>query len=290
MGRVMVLAVVGIVAGLTAAAAEGPEQTSWTVLDTASRCSNVEVRLAAVAALETMGADNVHAVNRLLVLLKKDKDPRVRKAAALSLGRMKAQQAIPDLRTALEDNNEVAFGAAQALINLGDSGGRNTLIAVLDGEKPDTPGIMTNAKREAERRIHHPASTAIFGVEGAAGPFIGPGYMGIEAITDTNNLRGKSDPGRIAAIDSLAKDPDPYAVTLLEWALGNSSVLVRAEAAKSLGSRGNTTSIAKLRPLLLDRHSQVRTMAAASIIRLSQPSGSPAAPGGPAGAPTVSRQ
>ena len=76
-------------------------------------------------------------------------------------------------------------------------------------------------------------------------------------------------PGRAAAAAYLAKDPDPYAVTLLEWALGDDSSFVRVEAAKGLGQRGNAASVAKLVPLLQDRKNSVRTMAAASIIRLT---------------------
>ncbi len=271
---VLVLGAWGFVA-LLAAAVGAPKQ-AWTVLDTATKNSYTEVRLQTVAALETLGAENPHAVERLLAFLKHDKDARVRKAAALSLGRMKVQQAIPGLKAALKDTDEVAFGAAQALMTLGDQAGRQMLVSVLAGDRSDAPGIMTNAKRDAERRIHHPLGTAIFGVEGAAGPFIGPGYMGIEALTDTNALRGKSEPGRVAAVDALIKDPEPYAVKLLEWALGNSSNLVRAEAAKGLGERGNPASVDKLLPLLKDRNGDVRTMAAASIIRLT--SESPEAP------------
>jgi HEAT repeat protein len=67
----------------------------------------------------------------------------------------------------------------------------------------------------------------------------------------------------------VAKEPGPYAITLLEWALSDDNHLVRAEAAKGLGERGNAGSIAKLQPLLRDNHNSVRTMAAASIIRLT---------------------
>jgi HEAT repeat protein len=83
------------------------------------------------------------------------------------------------------------------------------------------------------------------------------------------SLQQKGAPGRAAAAAYLAKDPDPYAVTLLEWALGDDNHLVRAEAAKALGERGNAESIGKLEPLLRDEHTIVRSMAAASIIRLN---------------------
>ena len=66
----------------------------------------------------------------------------------------------------------------------------------------------------------------------------------------------------------LAKDPDPYALVLLEWALGDENWGVRVAVAKALGECGNEGSIAKLRPLLNDDRHAVRYMAAASIIKL----------------------
>ena len=57
-------------------------------------------------------------------------------------------------------------------------------------------------------------------------------------------------------------------MTLLEWALADDSRMVRIEAAKGVGLRGNAGSIPKLEPLLKDDHNAVRCMAAAAIIRL----------------------
>ena len=91
------------------------------------------------------------------------------------------------------------------------------------------------------------------------------------AFKDTARLSGKGAPARAAAAAYLAKDPDPYAVTLLEWALQDDSKMVRLEAAKALGQRGNAETIPKLEELLDDDHTAVRAMAAASIIRLLEP-------------------
>jgi HEAT repeat protein len=75
-------------------------------------------------------------------------------------------------------------------------------------------------------------------------------------------------PGRTIAAGILAKDPDPYALTLLEWALGDNSSAVRVAVAKALGDRGNQDTIPKLAPLLKDDRHAVRYMAAAAIIKL----------------------
>jgi HEAT repeat protein len=96
----------------------------------------------------------------------------------------------------------------------------------------------------------------------------GPASMVIPAIKDTTDLKGKGAPGKAAAVAYLAKYPDPYAIQLLEWALNDDNQFVRLEAAKALGNRGNSGSIAKLESLYFDKHTIVRDMAAASVLRI----------------------
>jgi HEAT repeat protein len=265
MARVFVLAILSTVQILTAADAS-PDP--WTVLTQELQSGDVEHRRQTIIALSTIGASNADAVKRIEETLQHDKSPRVRQQAALALGQMKATQSIPALRAALDDAGEVAFAAAKALTDLGDESGRQMLIDVLAGERKDAPGIMTNARRTAEQKLHHPQGLLLMGVADATGTVFAPGAMGIMAAQDALALRGKGAPGRIAAAAYIAKEPGPYSVTLLEWALGDDNHLVRVEAAKGLGERGNSGSIAKLEPLLKDDHPSVRTMAAASIIRL----------------------
>ena len=69
----------------------------------------------------------------------------------------------------------------------------------------------------------------------------------------------------------------PPRIKRLEWALADESRMVRIEAAKGVGLRGNADSIPKLEPLLKDDHNAVRCMAAASIIRLASNSATAAA-------------
>jgi HEAT repeat protein len=270
MGRVGVLAIFLFVSFLTAEDGnpQPPQVAAWAALDKGLHAGDLDYRRQAAIALSTIGASNQEAVNRLVETLKNDKSVRVRMQAALALGEMKATQAIPALKDALEDSTEVAFAAAKALTDLGDQGGQGMLVAVLSGERKDTPGIMTNARREAEKRIRHPEGLLLMGAEDATGAMFGPAAMGLEAFKDASDLNGKGAPGRAAAAAYLAKDPDPYAVTLLEWALGDDSSYVRVEAAKALGQRGNAASVTRLVPLLQDKRNSVRTMAAASIIRL----------------------
>jgi len=85
-------------------------------------------------------------------------------------------------------------------------------------------------------------------------------------------LKDGGSPGRTAAVAAIAKDPDPYVVALLEWALADKSWAVRAAVVKALGERGNQNTISKLVPLLRDDRDLVRSLAAAAVIRLTETS------------------
>src|SRR5260370_2361983 len=102
---------------------------------------------------------------------------------------MKAQEAIPFLKAALDDSTEVSFTAAKALWDLGDASGREILQEVLEGERKDTPGMLHGAIRDAKRKLHSPSQLALMGAKEAAGTFLRPGSMCIvvaeEAINET---------------------------------------------------------------------------------------------------------
>jgi HEAT repeat protein len=258
-------------ATLVAADSHSAVDSAWSAIDRGLHSGDFEHRRQTIAALSTISGTNEEAVRRVSDVLHNDKDGRVRQQAAWALGQMKATSAIPDLRAALDDDGEVAFVAAKSLTDLGDPSGRDMLIAVLAGQRSANPGMMTNVVREAQHRVKHPQGMILMGVGDAAGTMFGPAAMGLTAIEETAGLHTKGSPARAAAAAYLAKDPDPYAVTLLEWALADDSKAVRVEAARGLGARGNAASIAKLEPLRSDDHTAVRTMAAAAIIRLSDP-------------------
>lgn len=246
---------------------------AWDVLDKSLADGSAEHRRQALAALSTMSDPGPDAVKRVEAALQ-DKDVFVRQSAALALGAMKATAAIPALKQALDDDSpEVDFAAAKSLTEMGDASGRDLLIAVLAGERKDTPGMMTNALRKAKGKIHHPEGLMLMGVQDATGAMFGPVSMVIPAILDTADLKSKGAPGRAAATAYLAKDPDPYAITLLEWALTDDNQFVRLEAAKGLGDRGNAESVPKLEAMLGDSHNIVRDMASVAMIRIAARNG-----------------
>ena len=240
---------------------------AWKLLDESLRDGYYEHRQQALAALATVGYPDPDVVKHVVAALQ-DKEPMVRSQAALALGDLQAKSAIPDLKRALDDTPEVSFAAAKALTAMGDPSGRDILIAVLSGQRKDTPGMLTNAMREARKRLHHPEGLFLMGSQDAVGAMFGPASMVIPAIRNTTALQGKGTPGRAAAVAYLAKYPDPYAVDLLEWALKDDNQYIRLEAAKDLGERGDARSIPKLEALWLDSENIVRDMAAASILRI----------------------
>lgn len=228
---------------------------------------NPEHRREALSALSSIGASDDAAVNLVENVLSTDKDTVVRQTAAAALGVMKARQAIPALRAALDDSSdEVAFQAAKSLTDMGDSSGEATLRGVLAGNVKTGPNMVTGAIRDAKHKLRHPQILFWMGAEDATGAFLGPAAMGMGVAKDA--LKDGGAVGRAGAAASLEKDSNPYALTLLEWALADDSWGVRLAAAKALGVRGNDETIPKLRFLMDDPHFSVDSMAAASIIHI----------------------
>jgi HEAT repeat protein len=245
-----------------------PKGAAWDTLNKGVEDGDADHRKKALAAAGTI-VQNKQAVE-LVARGLKDKDIEVRQTAAAALGEMKSQDAVPDLQAALDDKPEVAFTAAKSLWELGDTSVRDFFQEVLEGERKNTPGKMESAKRMAKKKLR-PDALALMGVKEATGVMFGPASFGITAMQEAIK-EGKKDsgaPGRTVAAEILAKDSDPYALTMLEWSLGDDSWAVRVAVAKALGERGNIGTVPKLMPLLTDEHHGVRYMAAASIVRLS---------------------
>ena len=240
---------------------------AWDTLKDGVADSDVEHRKNAVAAIGIIGADP-QAV-RMVQLALQDKDPQVRQTAAATLGQMGSKRGIPELKAALDDTPEVSFTAAKALWDLGDDSGREIFQQVLEGEHSNAPGKLHGAVMDAKRKLR-PGELTLMGAKEAAGAMLGPASLGISAVQEAIKTSKKDTGagGRTVAAEVLAKDSDPYALVLLEWALADDNWGVRVAVAKAVGQRGNQDSISKLRPLLNDDHHAVRYMAAASIIKL----------------------
>ncbi len=245
----------------------GTRNSAWDALNKGLKDSDPEHRVHAVVAVGTIGP-TPEAIKVIETALRDDKASLVRQAAAVTLGDINARAAIPALELALDDNPEVSFAAAKALQGMGNTNGRWILEEVLEAERTDRPGMVHGAVRKAKQKLHSPTQLALMGAKEGAGQFFGPASMGI--TVGQMALKDGGAPGRTAAVVAIAKDPDPYIVTLLEWALADKSWAVRAAVVKALGERGNQNTIPKLLPLLTDDRDLVRNLAAAAIIRLGQ--------------------
>jgi HEAT repeat protein len=241
---------------------------AWDTLRDGLADNDVEHRKSAVAAIGTIAADPqaLQMVEHAL----QDKDPQVRQTAAATLGQMGSKDAIPSLKAALDDTPEVTFTVAKALWDLGDTTGRGIFQEVLEGERTNAPGKLHGAVKDAKKKLG-PGQLALMGAKEATGAMLGPASLGITAVQEAVKTAKKDTGagGRSVTAEVLAKDSDPYALTLLEWALGDDNWGVRVAVAKALGERGNEASIPKLEPLLKDDHHAVRYMAAASMVKLS---------------------
>jgi HEAT repeat protein len=243
-------------------------RVAWITLNQGVDDNDTTHRKQAIEAVGTVGA-TPEAV-KLVAKGLQDKEVANRQTAAATLGQMGSQDAVPYLKNALEDKPEVAFTAARALWNLGDTTGRTIFQEVLEGERPDGPTKMQKAMKDAKKRLK-PDQLALMGVSEAAA-LLGPAGIAVQAAREAiKEAKGVSSgiPGRALAAEVLGKDSDPYALTLLEWSLGDDNWAVRVAVCKALGERGNGGTIAKLQPMLDDDHHSVRYMAAASIVKLS---------------------
>jgi len=243
-------------------------RVAWLSLNQGFAEGDANHRKQAIEAAGSVGA--VPEAVRLVAKGLEDKEVFNRQTAAATLGQMGSQDAIPYLKNALEDKPEVAFTAARALWNLGDTTGRTIFQEVLEGERPDGPTKMQKMMKDAKKRLK-PDQLALMGVSEVSG-ILGPAGIAVQAATEAmKEAKGASGgiPGRALAAEVLGKDSDPYALTLLEWALGDNNWAVRVAVCKALGERGNDGTIAILQPMLNDDHHAVRYMAAASMVKLS---------------------
>jgi hypothetical protein len=243
-------------------------RVAWLALNQGFAEGDANHRKQAIEAAGSVGA--VPEAVKLVAKGLEDKEVFNRQTAAATLGQMGSQDAIPYLKNALEDKPEVAFTAARALWNLGDTTGRTIFQEVLQGERPDGPTKMQKMMKDAKKRLK-PDQLALMGVSEVSG-ILGPAGIAIQAATEAmKEAKGVSGgiPGRALAAEVLGKDSDPSALTLLEWSLGDNNWAVRVAVCKALGERGNDGSIAKLQPMLNDDHHAVRYMAAASMVKLS---------------------
>jgi HEAT repeat protein len=197
-----------------------------------------------------------------------DKSPEVRTAAATSLGEMRATASISKLQAAVDDKDfGVSVAAAQALVLMKNDAGYDADYEMLTGSRKSGEPLT----QQAQSMLHDCDKMLFLAFEEGMG-FVPFGGIGVAAYTTLR--KDTAGPIRANAALALAHDSDPRSGQALVIATGDKDWIVRSAAIKAIALRGDISLLKELAEPLEDKVAAVRYQAAASIIRLSQASGS----------------
>jgi HEAT repeat protein len=239
-----------------------PEEQAWAVVHAGLTETKVAYRVSAIEALSLMSEDQ-RAINFALRALE-DRDEHVRVAAAVTLGQLHAERAVPQLKKALKDRRmSVVLAAARSLLLLKDPSAYAIYYAILMRDKKTNDGLIEGQLK----RFRDPKQVAQLGFQEGLG-FVPLGGVGYEAVRELR--KHNTAPVRAAAARWLASDPDKMTEdALIQTALVDKSLIVRLASLDALAERGDPSSIGRLQKNLSDRNSAVRYRTAALILRLS---------------------
>jgi len=208
---------------------------AWKLLeDAVGDDKHAETRIQGLAALGTMGSD-VRA-GKLIVAAYEDKDVDVRTAAVLATGQTRNHALIPQMKKLLNDPEPlVAFTTASTLWKMGDHSGEDLLVAVIDGDRKATSGLVHGSMHAANKELHDPAALAKLGAMQGASMLLGPFGFGITAY-EYIKRNGGGDSPRVTSIEEIAEEHTPASRKELLGAVTDKDPGVRAAAAKALRS------------------------------------------------------
>jgi HEAT repeat protein len=240
------------------AAATNPKQT--------------DIRIQGLAALGNIGANPRAA--KLILDAMKDPDLDVRTAAVLATLPSKSRLFLPDLRTLLDDKEpQVAVAAASTLWKMGDRSGEDILVAVADGERKASSGLIDSTRHTITTDLHNPSTIARIGALQGASMLLGPFGFGITAYEYIH--KNGTDTSRPLAIELLAQEKTKPIHDELLNALTDKDVGVRAAAAKALGDYHDKPTAEAIANLFYDPKAPVRLTAAAAYLRATGTVASP---------------
>jgi HEAT repeat protein len=257
----ILLASVSTAAAQETKAGSNSKAKAWQMLEDGAASDDTDKRVIAIRVLGLLNGDR-HAIELSEKALK-DKDEKVRAAAATALGQMGAKGSIPKLHEALKDDDVgVVMASAHALHAMGDPVAYEVYYAVLTGERKSGAGLLEQQKK----MLKDPKKMAQFGFEQGLGfiPFASIGYGVVKAVR-----KDDVSPVRAAAAKVLADDPDPRSGKALEEATFADSAIVRAAALDALARRGDPALINSAETAMNDENASVRFTAAATVVRLS---------------------
>ena len=198
----------------------------------------------------------------------RDKNPRVRAAAASTLGELHATNTIPALKAALSDKDpSVMLAATHALYVLKDPVAYEIYYAILMGDKKTSAGVI----HSQIDRLKDPKQVAQMGFEeGIADsfPYAGIGYEAYRQLMKhydnfTGARSGRPLPGPRSG--SLFLKLTRF---LFRWHWRDKNVIVREAAIDALAERNDSKCIERLATNLDDNKYPVRYRSAATIIHL----------------------
>jgi HEAT repeat protein len=237
------------------------EEKSWLILQTGLHSKKAGPREEAVKALSLIDG-NRQAIRFSLRALR-DKNPRVRAAAASTLGELHATATVPALRAAVSDKDaSVMLAATHALFVLKDPLAYEIYYAILMGDKKTSAGMI----QSQIDRLKDPKQVAQMGLQEGIGfvPYAGMGYEAYRQL-----MKHDSSPVRAAAARFLALDPDSISEdALIQVAVADKNIIVREAALDALAQKSDPACIQRIAMNLDDDKYPVRYRTAATIIHL----------------------
>ncbi len=237
------------------------EEKSWLILQTGLHSKRAAQREEAVKALSLVEG-NRQAI-RFTLRAMRDKNPRVRAAAASTLGELHATATVPALRAAVSDKDaSVMLAATHALFVLKDPMAYEIYYAILMGDKKTSAGMIQSQLD----RLKDPKQVAQMGLQEGIGfvPYAGMGYEAYRQL-----MKHDSSPVRAAAARYLALDPDSISEdALIQVAVADKNIIVRQAALDALAQKSDPKCIQRLAINLDDDKYPVRYRTAATVIRL----------------------
>jgi HEAT repeat protein len=240
-------------------------ETAWSMLTSATiDVKHQPLRIQGLAALGTLGSSP--RAEKLIADATKDPDLDVRTAAILAAGQTKNRNLATRLRAMLDDKEpQVAFTAATTLWKMNDHSGEDVLMAVIDGERKSSAGLLSGSLHTANTDLHNPSTLARIGAMQGASMLLGPFGFGITAYEYIHKNGG--DSARVLAIEQVSQAKTKPIHDELVAALGDKDLGVRAAAAKALGEYHDPATAKALVNLFYDPKPPVRLTAAAAYLR-----------------------
>ena len=238
------------------------EEKSWLILQTGLQSKRAAQREEAVKALSLLEG-NRQAI-RLSLHALRDKNSRVRAAAASTLGELHATSTVPALRAAVSDKDaSVMLAATHALFVLKDPMAYEIYYAILMGNKKTSAGMIQSQLD----RLKDPKQVAQMGLQEGIGfiPYAGMGYEAYRQL-----MKHDSSPVRAAAARFLALDPDSISEdALVQVAVADKNIIVRQAALDALAQKSDPKCIQRLVINFDDDKYPVRYRTAATIIHVA---------------------